>query len=204
MFFVPLYYNALIGGDWCSGSTRDSDPLSVGSIPISPARKNTFAFADVFFNEAHIDVRKMNSPSAMICIKYTFKPIVLRFIRAKGGFHRATHDFINITRVRNLIKECKKYLFHSLYTKKHICICRCVFLMKHISMYEKFNDKRREIFSPLTLLFKSDNAPFKCIKYKHLFAESKCYVDPVVFVVNTHNYAFTEFVVFNSRANNYS
>ena len=106
--------------------------------------------------------------------------------------------------VRNLIKECKKYLFHSLYTKKHICICRCVFLMKHISMYEKFNDKRREIFSPLILSFKSDNAPFKCIKYKHLFAESKCYVDPVVFVVNTHNYAFTEFVVFNSRANNYS
>lgn len=87
MFFVPLYYNALIGGDWCSGSTRDSDPLSVGSIPISPAKKTHLHLQMCFLMKHIYDVRKMNSPSAMICTKDTLKPIALCLIRALRAFH---------------------------------------------------------------------------------------------------------------------
>ena len=65
-----MYYNAIVGGAWCSGSTRDSDPLSVSSILIAPATKNTFAFADVFFYEAHLWHRKMKPPLAMKCVKF--------------------------------------------------------------------------------------------------------------------------------------
>ncbi|MBR2956528.1 MAG: aminoglycoside phosphotransferase family protein, partial [Clostridia bacterium] len=38
VFSASLYYNDAIGGAWCSGSTRASDSLSVGSIPIAPAK----------------------------------------------------------------------------------------------------------------------------------------------------------------------
>ena len=40
VFQLKKEYNVHIGGAWCSGSTRASDSLSVGSIPIAPARKN--------------------------------------------------------------------------------------------------------------------------------------------------------------------
>ena len=41
-------------------------------------------------------------------IRFHLKPKAEDFIRAKRGFHRATHDFINITRVRILIANRKK------------------------------------------------------------------------------------------------
>ena len=68
----------------------------------------------------------MNSLCDEICltaedgrIRFHLKPKAEDFIRAKRGFHRATHDFINITRVRNLIANLEKYLFRSLCTKKN-------------------------------------------------------------------------------------
>ena len=49
VFSKRVYYNSLIGGAWCSGSTRASDSLSVGSIPIAPAKKRTKQSLRSFF-----------------------------------------------------------------------------------------------------------------------------------------------------------
>ena len=45
VFQLKKEYNVHIGGAWCSGSTRASDSLSVGSIPIAPAKKKSTSFA---------------------------------------------------------------------------------------------------------------------------------------------------------------
>ena len=86
-----MYYNSLVGGAWCSGSTRDSDPLSVSSILIAPATKNTFAFADVFFYETHLAVYKK---SAELIFHFRF-PIQSKSIKKASGTN-STRYFISI------------------------------------------------------------------------------------------------------------
>ena len=86
-----MYYNSLVGGAWCSGSTRDSDPLSVSSILIAPATKNTFAFADVFFYEAHLAVCEK---SAELIFHFPF-PIQFKSIKKASGTN-STRYFISI------------------------------------------------------------------------------------------------------------